>query len=159
MSDTSNLTNLGDKQRRPQYESPDKSMLEAFPLDRPGVYAIGLDCLEFTSLCPQTGQPDFAKLYIVYVPNETCVETKSLKFYLTAFRNEGMFYEDCIARIADDLFDVLRPRYLRVYGDYTVRGGIAIKPVVVKADESLSAEDRQVCLEAIAQHDATQHRT
>lgn len=155
MSDTSGLTKLGDKSSRPQYNSPDKSMLEAFPLDQKGFFVVGLDCLEFTSLCPQTGQPDFAKIYIAYVPGDTCVETKSLKFYLTSFRNEGTFYEDCINRIASDIFDVVKPRYLRVYGDYSVRGGVVIKPLVVKYDESMGDDDMKRCLDVLAQFDAT----
>jgi 7-cyano-7-deazaguanine reductase len=156
MSDTTSLTILGDKASRPRYDGPNPSMLEAFPLERQGIFVVGLDCLEFTSLCPQTGQPDFAKIYIAYVPRELCVETKSLKFYLTSYRNEGTFYEDCINKIAADIFEVVKPRYMRVYAEYTVRGGVAIKPLVVKVDESQPEQDMKRCLEVIAQFDAVQ---
>ena len=85
---------------------------------------------EFTSLCPKTGQPDHARMEIVYVPNKLMIESKSLKLYLFSFRNTGEFHEDVCNRIANDLFDLLKPDYLRVYGDFAPRGGLAIKPLV-----------------------------
>ncbi len=87
-------------------------------------------CNEFTSICPVTGQPDFAKYEILYVPDALCVESKSLKLYLVAFRNHGAFHEDCTAKIADDIWQTLHPKFLRVWGDFRVRGGISIKPMV-----------------------------
>src|SRR5579863_4450886 len=103
-------------------------MLEAFPNPRPGSpWVVALDCTEFTSLCPMTGQPDFGRIHIHYVPGERCVESKSLKLYLGAYRNHGAFHEDCVNRIADDIASAVEPRWLRVFGDFSVRGGIAIR--------------------------------
>lgn len=85
-------------------------------------------CHEFTSLCPKTGQPDFAKIYINYIPHRLLVESKSLKLYLFSFRNHGDFHEDCVQKICDDLEKLILPRYLEVIGEFTPRGGIAIYP-------------------------------
>ncbi|MBL8007959.1 MAG: NADPH-dependent 7-cyano-7-deazaguanine reductase QueF [Ignavibacteria bacterium] len=79
---------------------------------------------EFTSVCPKTGQPDFGVITISYIADRKCVELKSLKYYLQSFRNEGIFYENVINRILDDLAAVLKPRWLEVKGDFTVRGGL-----------------------------------
>ena len=80
---------------------------------------------EFTSLCPVTGQPDFARIVITYVADRRCVELKSLKLYLNAYREEGVFYEALVNRILDDLVRALEPRRLEVRGEFTVRGGIS----------------------------------
>jgi 7-cyano-7-deazaguanine reductase len=99
--------------------------LETFPNPRPGRdYEIRFDCPEFTCLCPRTGQPDFATIRIRYVPDELCVELKSLKLYLWSFRDEGHFHEDVTNRILDDLVALLAPRRMTVEGDFWVRGGI-----------------------------------
>ena len=90
-------------------------------------YEIAFDCPEFTCLCPLTGQPDFARFTIRYVPDEKCVELKSLKLYLWSYRNEGAFHEAVTNRILDDLVKVTRPRRMVVEGDWFVRGGIATK--------------------------------
>ena len=87
-------------------------------------YEIVFDCPEFTCLCPMTGQPDFARFTITYVPDKLCVELKSLKLYLWSFRNEGAFHEAVTNGITDDLFGLLAPRRLTVVGDFNVRGGI-----------------------------------
>ena len=87
-------------------------------------YEIRFDCPEFTCLCPKTGQPDFAAIKISYVPDERCVELKSLKLYLWSFRDEGHFHEAVTNRIADDLLALLSPRRLSVVGEFYVRGGI-----------------------------------
>jgi 7-cyano-7-deazaguanine reductase len=87
-------------------------------------YEISFECPEFTCVCPMTGQPDFATLRIAYLPDRRCVELKSLKLYLWSFRNEGHFHEAVTNRILDDLVRVLRPRRMRVVGDFQVRGGI-----------------------------------
>jgi 7-cyano-7-deazaguanine reductase len=87
-------------------------------------YEIAFDCPEFTCLCPMTGQPDFAHFKIRYVPDQLCVELKSLKLYLWSFRNEGHFHEAVSNRIRDDLVRALKPRSLRLEGDFFVRGGI-----------------------------------
>jgi 7-cyano-7-deazaguanine reductase len=87
-------------------------------------------CPEFTTLCPITGQPDFATLYINYIPNVRMVESKSLKLYLFSFRNHGDFHEDVVNVIYDDLFRLLKPKYMEVYGKFAPRGGISIDPFV-----------------------------
>ena len=87
-------------------------------------YLIRFDCPEFTCLCPKTGQPDFATIKINYVPDHLCVELKSLKLYLWNFRDQGIFHEDVVNKIADHLKETLTPRYIQVIGDFMVRGGI-----------------------------------
>lgn len=91
-------------------------------------YFVKFNCPEFTSLCPKTGQPDFATIYISYIPDEQMVESKSLKLYLFSFRNSGDFHEDCINMIGKDLVKLMNPRYLQVIGKFTPRGGISIDP-------------------------------
>lgn len=99
--------------------------LESFPNPHPQRdYEIEFECPEFTCLCPRTGQPDFATIRIRYVPDQTCVELKSLKLYLWSFRNDGAFHEAVTNRIADDLIRLLDPRRLTVEGDFLIRGGI-----------------------------------
>lgn len=99
--------------------------LETFPNPKPGRdYEVSFDCPEFTCLCPRTGQPDFATVRIRYVPDRLCVELKSLKLYLWAFRDEGHFHEAVTNRILDDLVKATRPRRMTVVGDFYVRGGI-----------------------------------
>ncbi len=93
-------------------------------------YFVKLNCEEFTCVCPVTGQPDFAALKIRYIPDEKLVESKSLKLYLTSFRGVGIFHEEVVNRVADDLIKLLNPRYLEVEGNFRVRGGIAIEPFV-----------------------------
>jgi 7-cyano-7-deazaguanine reductase len=91
-------------------------------------YFVKFNCPEFTSLCPITGQPDFAAIYISYIPNEWMVESKSLKLYLFSFRNHGGFHEDCINIIMKDLIEKMDPKYIEVWGKFTPRGGISIDP-------------------------------
>jgi len=99
--------------------------LETFPNPRPGrAYEIRFDCPEFTCLCPKTGQPDFATIRIRYVPDELCVELKSLKLYLWSFREQGAFHEAVTNRILDDLVGAVSPKRMTVEGDFWVRGGI-----------------------------------
>jgi 7-cyano-7-deazaguanine reductase len=99
--------------------------LETFPNPRPGRdYEIVFSCPEFTCVCPRTGQPDFATVRISYTPADLCVELKSLKLYLWAFRNEGHFHEDVTNRILDDLVAAIAPKRMTVVGDFNVRGGI-----------------------------------
>ncbi|HJP02920.1 MAG TPA: preQ(1) synthase [Planctomycetota bacterium] len=93
-------------------------------------YEIRFECPEFTCLCPRTGQPDFATIRMRYVPDERCVELKSLKLYLWSFRDEGHFHEAVTNRILDDLVAVLAPRSLTLEGDFMVRGGIHTVVVV-----------------------------
>lgn len=99
--------------------------LETFPNPRPERdYEITISCPEFTSVCPMTGLPDFGEIRIVYVPDERCVELKSLKYYLLGFRNRGIFYEAATNEILDTLVALLAPRRITVVGDFTARGGI-----------------------------------
>ena len=99
--------------------------LETFPNPKPERdYEIAFDCPEFTCLCPKTGQPDFATIRIRYVPDQTCVELKSLKLYLWSFRNEGHFHEAVTNQILDELVSAVSPRHMTVEGDFLVRGGI-----------------------------------
>ena len=99
--------------------------LETFPNPHPGQnYTVFLETPEFTSLCPKTGQPDFATIRIEYVPDQKCVEMKSLKLYLWSYRSEGCFYEDLTNRILNDLVRVLEPVRCTVVGDFNVRGGM-----------------------------------
>ncbi len=99
--------------------------LETFPNPRPERdYEILILCPEFTSVCPMTGLPDFGEIRITYVPDASCVELKSLKYYMVEFRNQGIFYEHVTNQILDDLVAVLKPRRMTVVGDFSVRGGI-----------------------------------
>lgn len=107
----------------------DPSVLEAFPNKHPERdYFVKLNCPEFTSLCPITGQPDFATITIAYVPDEKIVESKSLKLYLFSYRNHGEFHENCVNTILGDLVSLLEPKYLEVWGKFLPRGGISIDP-------------------------------
>ncbi len=104
-------------------------LLEAFDNKNPEKIAwTTFVCTEFTSLCPKTGQPDFAKIFINYIADKKMVESKSLKLYLFSFRNHGDFHEDCVQTICDDLVKLIKPKYLEVVGEFTPRGGIAIFP-------------------------------
>ncbi len=94
-------------------------------------------CTEFTSLCPKTGQPDFAKVFINYIADKKMVESKSLKLYLFSFRNHGDFHEDCIQKICDDLYKLMKPKYIEVIGEFTPRGGISIYPFASKSNTVL----------------------
>lgn len=99
--------------------------LEVFPNPYPQRnYEIRFECPEFTCLCPRTGQPDFATLRIVYIPDKCCVELKSLKLYLWSYRNEGAFHEAVTNKILDDLVKSVSPRWMQIEGDFFVRGGI-----------------------------------
>jgi 7-cyano-7-deazaguanine reductase len=118
---------------------PKPELLETFPNPYPGRnYEIHMTCPEFTSLCPmggiesdatelellKGGAPDFATIAVTYIPDQSCVELKSLKLYFWSFRNDGIFYERVVNRILDDLSSKVAPRYMRVSGDFNVRGGI-----------------------------------
>ena len=118
---------------------PKPELLETFPNPYPGRnYEIHMTCPEFTSLCPmggiesdaselellKGGAPDFATIAVTYIPDQSCVELKSLKLYFWSFRNDGIFYERVVNRILDDLAFKVSPRYMRVSGDFNVRGGI-----------------------------------
>lgn len=114
------------------YNAPAPHLLETFESPFPkGTYNnVHIEVPEFTSLCPKTGQPDFAKIVIDYVPDTACVESKSLKLYMMSFRQHGEFHEACVSRIAQDLIRLLNPIELRVVGEFTPRGGIPFWPSV-----------------------------
>jgi 7-cyano-7-deazaguanine reductase len=121
------LSYLGSKSILNQGQIADpRSILEAFDNPRPGRdYEIKFVFPEFTSVCPVTGQPDFATITVSYVPDRFCVEMKSLKLYFFAYRNKGIFYEGVVNTILDDLVAVLKPRRMTVIGEFAVRGGTA----------------------------------
>jgi len=127
-SEMQELTKLGNKQT--VYESEyNPKLLERFNNKHPkNDQWVTFVCPEFTSLCPITGQPDFATIYINYIAEDWMVESKSLKLYLFSFRNHGDFHEDCVQKMCNDLANLLSPRYLEVIGEFTPRGGIAIYP-------------------------------
>jgi 7-cyano-7-deazaguanine reductase len=124
-TDVSGLTMLGQNTAQPQ--SPEEAVLERVPNPHPDLrYCVRFVAPEFTSLCPLTGQPDFAHLVIDYVPRDFLVESKSLKLFLTSFRNHGSFHESCTVGIAKRLVDLLGPEWLRIGGYWYPRGGIPI---------------------------------
>jgi len=109
--------------------------LEVFPNPKPDRdYFISFECPEFTCMCPRTGQPDFATIRIRYVPDELCVELKSLKLYLWSYRDEGAFHEAVTNRILDDVASACTPRFIEVVGDFFVRGGIHTVVTATKGD-------------------------
>jgi 7-cyano-7-deazaguanine reductase len=121
------ITHLGKKTEYKSDYAPE--VLEAFDNKHPNNdYWVKLNCPEFTSLCPITGQPDFATIEIAYIPDTRMVESKSLKLYLFSFRNHGDFHEDCINMIMKDLIQLMSPKYIEVRGLFTARGGISIFP-------------------------------
>ena len=122
------ITLLGNqKTKYPDDYAP--QMLETFiNKHQDNDYFVKFNCPEFTSLCPITGQPDFATIYISYIPDVRMVESKSLKLYLYSFRNHGDFHEDCVNIIMKDLIKLMDPKYIEVWGKFTPRGGISIDP-------------------------------
>ena len=121
------LKSLGNKTDYKMDYAPE--VLEAFINKHQGNdYWVRFNCPEFTSLCPITGQPDFAEIRIEYIPDKRMVESKSLKLYLFSFRNHGAFHEDCVNIIMKDLIKLMQPKYIEVTGLFTPRGGISIYP-------------------------------
>ena len=113
----------------------DPSVLDAFDNQHPGRdYWVTFTCPEFTTLCPKTGQPDYGTITFEYIADKLCVELKSLKFYLQAYRNEGVFYERLTNQILDDMVSTMQPRYIKVTAEFTPRGGLHSKIVVEHAD-------------------------
>lgn len=140
--DLDELTLLGNGTTAYVYDY-DPSLLERIPnqhMERDTM--VTLHCPEFTSLCPKTGQPDFAEIRMKYVPEQYLVESKSLKLYLFSFRNHGDFHEDCCNMILQDLVDLLQPRYMEVKGMFTPRGGISIWPLAVYGRPGTKYEQR-----------------
>ena len=126
--ETKDITLLGSQNTKYNYDY-NPNVLETFiNKHQENDYFVKFNCPEFTSLCPITGQPDFATIYISYVPDVKMVESKSLKLYLFSFRNHGDFHEDCINVIMKDLIKLMNPKYIEVWGKFTPRGGISIDP-------------------------------
>lgn len=122
-----NLKALGRETEYLNHYAPE--VLETFENKHPdNDYWVQFNCPEFTSLCPITGQPDFAEIKIMYIPSQRMVESKSLKLYLFSFRNNGDFHEDCVNIIMKDLVKLMAPKYIEVVGLFTPRGGISIYP-------------------------------
>ncbi|MFQ1017846.1 preQ(1) synthase [Gilliamella sp. BG7] len=147
----SKITLLGDQSvRYPTTYCPE--ILETFDNKHPNNdYFVKFNCPEFTSLCPITGQPDFATIYISYVPKIKMVESKSLKLYLFSFRNHGDYHEDCINIIMKDLIKLMDPKYIEVWGKFTPRGGISIDPYANYG--KLGTHWEQVAANRLANHD------
>ncbi len=114
-------------------------------------YFVKFNCPEFTSLCPITGQPDFATITISYVPSVKMVESKSLKLYLFSFRNHGDFHEDCVNVIMKDLIKLMEPKYIEVWGKFTPRGGISIDPYCNYGKKGTKWEE--IAFNRMANHD------
>jgi 7-cyano-7-deazaguanine reductase len=132
---TTGLKSLGSEGTEYLMDRPRPELLETFPNPMPkhngaGTSRINITTPEFTSLCPMTGQPDFATIVVDYEPRDKCVESKSWKLYVFSFRNHGEFHESCVTRIFDDLWALLDPTYLCVHGQFTPRGGIPFWPKV-----------------------------
>jgi 7-cyano-7-deazaguanine reductase len=124
LSDTTGLTQLGS----PAASRQPSRKLEAFPFKHKGRDTrVTFHCTEFTCMCPLTGQPDYATLEIEYIPAGRALESKSLKNYLWSYRDTGVFHEDVVNVILDELYDFLKPKWMRVTGHFNVRGGIAIE--------------------------------
>lgn len=143
---TDGLTKLG-KPSPIRFDKPDVSILEAFANPRPSRdYVITLEHPEFTSLCPMTGQPDFGTIRILYAPDRLCVESKSFKLYMSAFRNHGAFMESLTNKIADDLTTLLAPRRMTVEGLFNVRGGTRICVRVEHLAATLTPDSKETLL-------------
>jgi 7-cyano-7-deazaguanine reductase len=144
------LEALGNETTYHYQYNPD--LLETFDNRHPGTdYFVKFNCPEFTSLCPITGQPDFATIYLSYVPDQKLVESKSLKLYLFSFRNHGDFHENCIVTIMKDLVQKLNPKYIEVWGKFLPRGGISIDPYVNYGKPGTRWE--KIAEQRLAQHD------
>jgi len=136
LSDPSQLKQLGSAGTAYEYHGADARLLERFP-NPMGAFGpryaseVEITAPEFTSLCPLTGQPDFATIVVRYTPRSWCVESKSLKMYLGSFRQTGEFHEACVQRIATDLFNLMEPTKMTVEGQFTPRGGIRFWPKVM----------------------------
>ena len=130
----------------------DPALLETFDNKHPdNEYVVTLDCPEFTTLCPKTGQPDFGHIIISYIPRVKMVESKSLKLYLFSFRNHGDFHEDCVNIIMKDLQTLMDPKYIEVRGFFMPRGGISINPFANSGDDSHREMVERRRLEALAE--------
>ncbi len=156
MREKENLTKLGSANTVYKTEY-DPSILESFSNKHPeNDYFVKFNCPEFTSLCPITGQPDFANIVISYVPDEKLVESKSLKLYMFSFRNHGDFHEDVVNIIMKDLIRLLDPKYIEVWGQFLPRGGLSIDPYCNYGKKDTRWE--QVAWDRMRYHDMTPER-
>ena len=151
-----NLINLGSAHT--EYKSEyDPSVLEAFSNQHPdNDYFVKVNCPEFTSLCPITGQPDFANIVISYVPDTKIVESKSLKLYLFSYRNHGDYHEDVVNTIMKDLIALLDPNYIEVWGRFLPRGGLSLDPYCNYGKPGTRWE--QVAWDRLSAHDMNPER-
>ena len=151
MREKEGLTKLGSQGTKYDFDY-NPGLLETFVNKHPdNDYFVKFNCPEFTSLCPITGQPDFATIYISYVPGERMVESKSLKLYLFSYRNHGDFHEDCVNKIKKDLIKLMDPKYIEVTGKFLPRGGISIDPYCNYGKPGTKWED--VAWERLSHHD------
>ncbi len=151
MREKEGLTQLGSQGTKYSTDY-NPGVLERFSNKHPGNdYFVKFNCPEFTSLCPITGQPDFANIIISYVPDEYLVESKSLKLYLFSFRNHGDFHEDCVNIIMKDLVALMNPKYIEVWGKFLPRGGLSIDPYCNYGMPGTKWED--VAFDRMAHHD------
>ncbi|MCB9228849.1 MAG: preQ(1) synthase [Deltaproteobacteria bacterium] len=136
-----NLSLLGSKGTDyPTEYSP--GILEAFPNRHPGSDQwVTFVCTEFTSLCPITNQPDFARIFINYIADKEMVESKALKLYLFSFRNKGDFHENCVQSICNDIEALIKPKFIEVVGEFTPRGGICIYPYASSSNQDEKYKD------------------
>ena len=149
--ETESLSLLGNK--NVQYANDyAPGVLETFPNKHlENDYFVKFNCPEFTSLCPITGQPDFATIYISYIPDKLMVESKSLKLYLFSFRNHGDFHEDCVNIIMKDLIALMQPKYIEVWGKFLPRGGLSIDPYCNYGNKDTKREN--LAWERLSKHD------
>ena len=156
MRENEGLTKLGSAKTDYRFEY-DPSVLEAFSNKHPdNDYFVKVNCPEFTSLCPITGQPDFANVVISYVPDQKIVESKSLKLYLFSFRNHGDFHEDVVNIIMKDLIKLLDPKYIEVWGRFLPRGGLSLDPYCNYGKPGTAWE--QAAWERLSRHDMNPER-
>lgn len=147
--DVSKLTLLGSGKTEYKLDEPSLAVLETFPNLFENDYLIEIEHPEFTSLCPKTGQPDFARIYIDYIPQKKCVESKSLKLYLVAYRNHKSFMETIVNTIKNDLVTLLEPKYLRVRGEFNPRGGTYLNPSALYIAPDFSAPELLTSLQLL----------
>lgn len=149
--ETKDLTLLGNKNVKYKDDYAPEVLETFVNKHQDNDYFVKFNCPEFTSLCPITGQPDFATITIAYVPDVKMVESKSLKLYLFSFRNHGDFHEDCVNIIMKDLIRLMDPKYIEVWGKFTPRGGISIDPYCNYGKKGTKWE--KIAFDRMANHD------
>lgn len=149
--ETKDLTLLGNKNVKYKDDYAPEVLETFVNKHQDNDYFVKFNCPEFTSLCPITGQPDFATITIAYVPDVKMVESKSLKLYLFSFRNHGDFHEDCVNIIMKDLIKLMDPKYIEVWGKFTPRGGISIDPYCNYGKKGTKWE--KIAFDRMANHD------